>query len=48
LPQALFVCDDAAEAALLAEKPNHTKYATGARLMRKELLAETRSIPSLK
>lgn len=37
--RALFACDAAAEAALLAQKPEYTKYATGARSMREGLLA---------
>jgi len=38
--RALFTCDVAAEAALLAAKPDYAKYATGARPMRDKLLAE--------
>ena len=38
--RALFVCDAAAEGKLLAEKPDHAKYAEGARVMRKALLEQ--------
>jgi len=38
--RALFVCDVAAEASLLAAKPDYAKYAAGARSMRDQLFAE--------
>lgn len=38
--RALFACDVATEAALLAEKPDYAKYAVGACSMRDQLLAE--------
>jgi hypothetical protein len=38
--RALFACDVAAETAMLAEKPDYTKYAAGARSMRDQLLVE--------
>ena len=38
--RALFVCDVAAEASLLAAKPDYAKYAAGTRPMRDKLLAE--------
>jgi len=44
--RALFACDDAAEAALLAEKPDFAKYAAGACSMRDHLLAELGSVQS--
>lgn len=38
--RALFACDEATKAALLAEKPDYAKYAAGACSMRDQLLAE--------